>query len=359
MQQNKNWEKQAIQQVEFVFWSWDLVIAFTKLRSHYGRNQKYVQIRDLPDELTEFICNTKARISKYIPERTLEKQYEKSKDGTEEVVCNMTVKTSELPLAVGHFGMVFDYKDPKYKSGAVLKLIRWEHVLRSINCYSFMMEMIISILIQSKNLNYTPQLHTVVRTPKGDLGLVMEKLQITLSEFFLSENGLGATNYKYGLLVLLEIAHIIGDLQSEFEFRHRDLRMRNIMLTSAEPKSNCVKIIDLGQSSIVFQNRSFSAYSGTHFEKLSEDFDLGFLFADMLIQFEQHNNQYRYQLEHYEPYLLPLVEGIYYENLIGDQRHLSKLASYVKQRPPSTKKFSTPAYVCEYLYSACQSLKSF
>ena len=352
---------ETIKRIEQFFWPWEQVLKFCNLRSKYAKDQRHLRIFELPLELAFYICKTRAKLSTYIPDRSpdqkfiLDKKGRKIKNQEGQYTLEFMMKTSEPPIAVGHYGIVFNYNDIHSNISGVLKLSRWEHIQRGVDCYSFLMEMIILLIIQNQSFLFVPRILDIVRTPKGDLGYVMERLEITLDDFFMI--GVGSKNYIFGLLILLELSQILVDLQNQFDFRHRDLRMKNIMLTTSIPRNNCVKIIDLGHSSIQYQHKLFSAYPGSHYNHVTSDFDLGFFFADMLIRFERENKKCRYQLEKYEPFLLHFIEGIPHENLIHAENHLSKLWNLVDIRSPETKKFSTPEYVCQYLYDSCEKLQ--
>ena len=153
---------------------------------------------------------------------------------------------------------------------------------------------------------------------------------------------------KEGLFVLLELAEKLYQLQNIFDFRHRDLRLSNIMLTSSTLTGKNIRIIDFGKASIVFENQLFSAYPGYRFENVRSDFDLGYFFADMLIVFACERNAEKL-LGMYEQTLRHFCKGIEYRDLIMEEHHLQTLMKRVHKRPATTRHYSTPLYVFQTL----------
>jgi hypothetical protein len=306
----------------------------------------------MTSELANALLTMRAKVAPQIPERKTVKTWKKDKKGKK--VLHVSVETSEIALSSGHFGLIFPYLP--YRSGpTVLKLQRFENVHKSLDIYSHIMEMLIGVLIQSRGLECTSRIVDVVRTEIGDVGAVISRLQNTVYHFFLQ--GPGAKNYKRGLLILIEIAEKLYRLQKCFNFRHRDFRMKNIMLTTMELSPESVRIIDLGKTSITFQGENWSAYSGVVYEHVSSDFDLSFLFGDFYLHLLNDAKYYK-QLQMYEPILVHFLQGVRLKGLVGEETYLARLMERVHLRPPKTKKFSTPEYVYRYLENELETLSA-
>lgn len=356
-----DWEKHARQSLEQVFWQWDDCKRFRQLRESYLSEQrkirKYGQEEKhelMTPELMNALQTLKAKMTTLAPKRKVVRNWRRNAKGKD--IMEIKVETSQTPLSGGHFGLVFDYV-PYGNILTVIKLQRFENVKKSLDIYSYIMEIFIGIIIQSRGFVCTPKIMDVVRTQAGDIGCVMEKLQNTLYYFFLE--GPGAKDYVRGLLILIELSEKLYRLQECFHFRHRDFRMKNVMLTQISKdhqKPECVRIIDLGKTSIVFQKEPYSAYSGVVYEDVSSDFDLGFFFADMLIHFERDRNYYK-QLLMYEDLLLHFLQGVKFQSLVGQEAYLAKLMERVHLRPEKTKIFSTPEYVYRFLLAELESIK--
>lgn len=354
-----SWKDRARTAVEKTFWSWNQVQKFRKLRHKLIRKRPkddwHLQEPDsvssdilrqlMPDSLATCMKTMRAKLHPKIPNREVKWIHKKG----EKIVEVQTV-TDTPSLDVGHFGSIFHFL-PYGKIESVIKLQRFEHVKRPLDIYSYLMEILIGLLIQNRDISCTPYILDVVKSPLGDVGMVMEKLSYNLWDFFF--RGPGATDKIHGLLILIEVAHKLYILQKCFDFRHRDLRMKNIMLTSLHktPQPQLVRIIDLGKSTILFEGKLYSAYSGDHFTHVGRDYDLGFLFADMLIQFDRHHSA-RKQLHIYEATLQYFCQGIRYEDLVYEnhKNYLSILMHRVADRPERTKEFSNPYHVFQYLW---------
>ena len=325
-----------------MFWPWSTVKQFVELRKKYlSTSARYHSLdigKLLPVELLHYIKTMKVSTSPFHVQR--EMVHEENEYGELHVVPHIDPE----PLSCGHFGLIFDYsKITGYPT--VIKLQRLENVKRPLDIYSYLMEIFIAVLLQHYELTRycTPRIYQVVRMKQvEDIGCVMEKLTSNLYDFFMKTYG--STNYQLGLQVLRDTAGRLHLLQKNFQFRHRDFRMRNVMLAGKTISEGCVRIIDLGKSSITFDRRHFSAYSGQLYEEVTEDFDLGFFFTDMLLHFLRDSKCMK-QLRMYETLLSHFIQGIRYESLLSKKEYLSLLMEKVHHRKVESKKYSTPKYV--------------
>ena len=291
----KNWEDYAISCIESKFWNWRTCLHFYGFRSKYiesslkGQLQllKQLSLSDLlPDEFVSAIESMKASLSNYTPLRTLIKKIRPATSKRKKMQYKVLVQPSITPLGGGHFGFVFPYLEYKKTDpsgdrkpiATVLKLQRWENVKEPLDIHSFLTEILIGIMIQSRGLDATARIVDVVRTQQvGDVGVVFEFLPTNVAYFF--AKGMGSIDYLAGLKVLMDLADKMYQLQKYFHFRHRDFRMKNVMLTCSPkhfPTDSCVRIIDLGKASITFSNKLFSAYYGFAYCNVRSDFDMGF-----------------------------------------------------------------------------------
>jgi hypothetical protein len=380
------WEERAIKDLEAVFWNWDECLEFREMREKLLLTSKqYQQLAEqmitedsvdisrllLPDILAQKFKSMHAPIVRdNVPTRKRTLSPIRWDEKLNKPIIEISVATNYSAIDSGHFGWIFEYLTFG-TTQSVLKLLRYEHVKKPLDIYSFVMEIIIGILIQARGLLCTPRIIYVIKTDKTDVGLGMEKLSAPLSDFFFK--GAGATDVRLGLLILIEVVQKLFWLQRVFRFRHRDFRMKNVMLKSdfkitnevllgnndddddddtkggsITPQPGNVRIIDLGKSSIYFQGKCFTSYAGWKYGGVRKDFDLGFFLCDMLLQFEKHSNA-KVQLELYEPIVRPLLLGIRYDDLVNQSNIYSILMSRVHNRVPSTRYLTRPRYVNKQL----------
>lgn len=366
----QSWEDRGIRDLEVAFWKWSECLEFLALREQLLLTSKEYQLLAkrmttehsldipkvlFPDALAEKFHRMNAPIVKHqIPIRKRSQSPIQWDEKVQGQVVEISVSTNCQALNAGHFGIIFPYVTFG-STESVLKLLRYEHVKKPLDIYSFVMEIIIGILIQARGLTCTPRIINVIRTDKMDVGLVMEKLTTSLRDFFFK--GAGASDVRLGLLILIELAQKVHFLQVAFKFRHRDLRAPNVMLkydgeekSQMTPQPGNLRIIDLGKSSIYFKGKLFSSYSGWKYHKVRKDFDLGFFFCDMLLQFEKRSDGKR-PLEMYEPIIRPFLRGIRYDDLAAPKQSniYSTLMSRVHHRDSSTRFLTRPKYINQQL----------
>lgn len=362
------WEEYAMVCIESKFWPWKVCQKFYDFRIKYIKSHLQTPLKHLkqlsierllPKEMVQAFLSMKATISPHTPERTLSSHKSGNKKKPQyQVVVNPSIP----PLGAGHFGFVFPYlhyqkqsteSHPNRKTylKTVLKLQRWENVHETLDSHSFLVEILIGIIIQSRGLHATARIVDVVRTKQvGDVGVVFEYLPTNMAYFFLK--GIGSKNYLAGLKVLMDLTEKVYQLQKCFHFRHRDFRMKNVMLTCSPhnfPTESSVRIIDLGKASIQFQKREYSAYYGFVYLNVRTDFDLAFFLADMLINFHQESAQD--QIEMYAPLLDPLLHGVQYRSLLVSRKknHLSQLMDKVHTRNQKYHHLCEPPFVYQTL----------